>query len=74
MVSFERGAQNNGKTRRATFFSHSLGEMSLGKSKFSMGDVIHEFKSGAKMVIFLEPMRFGPQNLGSPSEIYPPFD
>ena len=27
------------------------------------------------MVIFLEPMRFGPQNFGSPaSQIYPPFD
>ena len=30
------------------FHSHSLGEMSLGKCKFSMGDVICEFKSGAK--------------------------
>jgi hypothetical protein len=48
MVSFERGAQNNGKTRRATFSCHSLGEMSLEKFKFSIGDVIREFKSGAK--------------------------
>jgi hypothetical protein len=35
-----------------------------------MGDVIREFESGAKDG---EPMRFGPQNVGSPSEIDPPF-
>jgi len=45
---FERGVKNNGKTRRATFFCNSSGEMSLGKCKLLMGDVIREFKSGAR--------------------------
>ena len=54
---------------------HGSGELSLGKCKFSMGDVIGKSKLGAiEMVIFLEPMLFGSQNLGSPNEIYPPFD
>ena len=30
------------------FSCHSSGEMSLGKCKFSMGDVIRELKSSAK--------------------------
>ena len=37
-----------GKPRGQLFPGHSLGEMSRGKCKFSMGDVIGEFKSGAK--------------------------
>ena len=37
-----------GKPGGQLFPCHSSGEMSLGKCKFSMGDVIHEFKSGAK--------------------------
>jgi len=63
-----------GKSGRQLFFPASVGEMSLRKSKFLMGDVIREFQSGSKMVIFLKRIRFGPQNLGSPSEIYTPFD
>jgi hypothetical protein len=37
-----------GKPGGQLFSCHSSGEMSLGKCKFSMGDVISEFKSGAK--------------------------
>jgi hypothetical protein len=37
-----------GKPGGQLFSCHSSGEMSLGKCKFSMGDVIREFKSGAK--------------------------
>jgi hypothetical protein len=37
-----------GKLRGRLFSCHSLGVMSLAKSKFSMGDVIHELKSDAK--------------------------
>ena len=64
-----------GKPGGQLFSCHSLGEMSLGISKFSMDDVIREFKYGVlKMIIFPERMRFGPQNVGSTREIYPPFD
>ena len=65
-----------GKPEGQLFSSHISGEMNLGKCKFSVGDVIRALSSSRvlKKVIFLEPMRFGPQNFGSPSEIYPPFD
>jgi hypothetical protein len=48
-ASFERGAQKNGKTRRATFFSSIVWEKWASENpNFSMGDVIREFKLGAK--------------------------
>ena len=34
--------------RGQLFPCHSLGEISFGKSKFSMAEVIREFKLGAK--------------------------
>jgi hypothetical protein len=37
-----------GKPGRQLFTCHSSGEMTLGKCKFSMRDVIREFESDAK--------------------------
>ena len=37
-----------GKPGGQLFSRHCSGEMKPGKSKFSMGDVIREFKTGAK--------------------------